>query len=86
MKTIHKFPVFNFTTLQLPEDAEVLTVEYQNNEPFFWVLLDTNKPRITRNFEIVGTGNPLDDAKEYTYIGTLHDEPFVWHFFEVHIK
>lgn len=83
MKTIHEYrcPFANTVAIPMPEGAEVLTVQIQNGEPHIWALVDTEKPRKLRSFEIVGTGQPADNLGRY--VGTVQDGSFVWHVFEV---
>lgn len=79
MKQIWKFRLN--TTIQMPMDAQILTVQKQDGEPTIWAMVNTENELETRNFTIVGTGNSFDD-KDMKYIGTFQDSPFVWHLFE----
>ncbi len=58
--------------IELPHDAwTILTVQTQNNKPYIWILLDTDKKEkqtiIVRTFE---TGQKFDLDGYYRYIGT----------------
>lgn len=79
MKQIWKFRLN--TTIQMPMDAQILTVQKQDGEPTIWAMVNTENELETRNFTIIGTGNSFDD-KDIKYIGTFQDSPFVWHLFE----
>jgi len=79
MKQIWKFRLN--TTIQMPMDAQILTVQKQDGEPTIWAMVNTENELETRNFTMVGTGNSFDD-KDMKYIGTFQDSPFVWHLFE----
>lgn len=86
MKTIWKFPL-SITSLQrveMPEGAEILTVQLQYERPCLWALVDPEQNTIQRYFEIHGTGNPIhvDMSVEREYIGTFQQREFVWHVFE----
>jgi hypothetical protein len=83
MKTIHKYRLYN--TIALPEGAQVLTVQLQEDEPYLWALVDDFNPFEKRNFQTVGTGWDLE-ARAYSnrvYIATFQQNGFVWHVFEI---
>ena len=80
MKQIWKFRVN--TTIQMPMEAKILTVQLQDGEPMMWLVVDTENELESRKFTIVGTGNSFDD-KDAKYIGTFQEPPFVWHLFEI---
>lgn len=86
MKTIWKFPllVTDLCRIQIPKNAEVLTVQRQNEQVCLWALVDPEANKETRYFEVHGTGNPIleSDNRERRYIGTFQAAPFVWHVFE----
>ena len=73
MKNIYKYPVED--EVELPVDAEILSVQTQNGQPVFWAIVDSEAKTIKRRFAVVGTGHELehDGAK---FIGTfqLQDE------------
>ncbi len=86
MNTIYKYPVIigNFE-LDLPKDAEVLTIQVQHGEPVMWVLQNTYKSMLTRRFTVCGTGHEVELLPpSFKYIGTfqLKDGYFVGHLFE----
>lgn len=84
MKTIWKYSLDGIMSeIQMPLDAQVLTVQTQNGQGhFLWALVNPMNDLETRKFTIVGTGNPFDSA-DTKYIGTFQDVPFVWHLFEI---
>ena len=69
--------------ITLPRGAFVLSFQIQANMFTIWVLVDTKEKDLTvRRFEIIGTG--WDTEREYfEYFGTVQDDGFVWHLFEV---
>lgn len=88
MKTVYKFPleIKDTQTIEMPEGAELLTVQSQKGSLNIWALVDVGKPLIKRTFEVFGTGHPIyyDMGIERTYIGTAQTlgGNLVWHIFE----
>ena len=87
MKTIWKYPIIitDRQTITIPVDAEILTVALQDDIPCIWAMVDTEVPPEIRHIEIFGTGNPIPFERGITnrkYIGSLHQNYFVWHVFE----
>ncbi len=92
MKTIYKYKIvpddlgaIHFSTnIYLPADAKILTVQYQFGEPHIWVMLDTEEPKVSWKFTIIGTGQDMGEylSKE-DYIGTfqLDGGALVFHLF-----
>jgi hypothetical protein len=85
MKTIWKFTLAltDSQRIEMPEDAEILTVQLQGETIQLWAVVDPGKADNTemRTFEIHGTGNPIGDGVR-EYITTFQQPPFVWHVFE----
>jgi hypothetical protein len=83
MKTIHKYIITSDNcNLQLPKEAEILTVKLQNGTPTLWALVNPNTSELEeRRICIVGTGWKLNDNMKY--IETFMEEYFVWHVFEL---
>jgi hypothetical protein len=94
MKTVWKFSLtFDGTTVfnkplpytqdvSMPEGAQILTVQMQDDTPTIWVLVNPSADPDTRKFMLVDTGFnevPPDAA----YIGTFQKGWFVGHVFEV---
>ena len=71
--------------LQLPEDAEILKVGIQNDEPKMWVLQDKWKPLVIRMFCLIATGQRFDynDVKKYIDTIFLKNSSLVFHLFEL---
>jgi hypothetical protein len=72
--------------LDLPKDAEILTVQTQFDEPQLWALVNPKNENTERHIEIFGTGHPVycDMGIERKYIGTyqLSGGNYVFHVFE----
>ncbi len=67
--------------IMLPSDAKVLKIDLQNNDPYMWILLDTNKSTLPKTFRVYGTGQTIN-AEGLRYIDTFQQDGFVWHVFE----
>lgn len=60
MKKIFKYSLrATYTTLRVPQGAEVLTVQAQNNIPTVWVIFDDEPETLTEEmtFRLVPTGS-----------------------------
>lgn len=90
MLTIGKYEIPSpktapYFSIDLPQDAKILTVQSQNNKPQIWALVDSENPKETRNFSVVATGGRINKEKEkLNYIGTfqMDEGNFVGHVFE----
>ena len=86
MTTIWKFPltVTDSQRVEMPEGAQLLTVQLQGNQPCLWAVVDSDNETEDRYFEIYDTGNPIrgDINETAKYIATFQQGPFVWHVFE----
>lgn len=85
MITIHKyqFEIADSVVIEMPEGANVLSVQVQDGEPMMWAVVETTYCLKKKAFRIYGTGHKLDFfATEGKYIGTIQHNGFVWHIFE----
>jgi hypothetical protein len=86
MRTIWKFPMKGLpgVSFEMPADARILHLEVQAGLPCFWALVDPSKPKVRRQFRIVGTGHPIDFPTD-KFVGTYLVEhgAFIFHVFEV---
>ncbi len=90
MKTIWKFEIPFYGSgdevaiVYMPEGAEILTVQPQEGSIMMWVkICDTmSGTSIDRKFRILGTGKYFED-ENLAHIGTVQQNEFVWHVFEV---
>jgi hypothetical protein len=88
MRTIYKysFEVKDIQRVYLPLEAEILTVQSQQGNPYMWALVDPENKLVERVFEVFGTGHPIqeDMGTDRKYIGTfqLQDGFLVFHLFE----
>jgi hypothetical protein len=86
MKRIFKYkiPVNDSFGIHMPEDAVILSVQCQKDEPCIWVMVDEYKPETTRRFELYGTGHVMSKMNQQ-YIGTFQmmQGNLVYHLFEI---
>ena len=86
---IYKYPL-NFLSrratrceVQMPRDAQILTMELQHGTPCIWARVDPTQEMVTRTFVMYGTGHPINDgALEYVGTFQLEGGNFVFHVFE----
>ena len=87
-KTIWKYTLetMDFQTLEIPKNAQLLTIQVQGTHCRLWALVDPEEATEERDFEIFGTGNPVhcDMGVVRSYIGSyqLHGGELVFHVFE----
>lgn len=88
VKRIYKYQleVADEQTIKIPMNAELLSVQTQNEVPCLWALIDPNEVTENRWIEIFGTGNPVncDFGKERRFLGTfqLMNGALIFHAFE----
>jgi hypothetical protein len=87
MKTIWKFPfkTTDILNISMPEGAEILSVQTQYEQPCMWALVDPGAKKVTRKFQIFGTGHPVNDPETKKFIATYQEEggALIFHIFEV---
>lgn len=87
MHRIYKFrlEITNFQEVEMPEGAEILSVQNQSNYVTLWALCDGDRAVARRGIWIYGTGHQIDPLSELDYIGTVQqfDGTLVWHVFDV---
>ena len=69
--------------LEMPEGAQLLTVQVQNGEPQLWALVDRYANTVTRRIVIYGTGHEVHPDPG-TYVATFQQAggALVWHVFD----
>lgn len=84
MKTIWKWTlaVTDQQFVDMPQDAEPLSVQMQGGLPQLWALCSPDKAKVGRSIRIIGTGHPITDDPG-SHIGTfqMHDGGLVFHVF-----
>ena len=87
MKAIWKYSIqiSDSIIVDMPEGAEILTVQTQNNIACIWAKVDDNKVMVQRHLQMIGTGHDITDRKIGKYIGTFQIEGgvLVFHLFDL---
>ena len=84
MITIYKYKLTPDCEIELPHSAKLLTVQSQENNPFVWVLLDTEDKILDKyKFWTIGTGHDAERIGKKEYLGTfqLSNPVLVFHVF-----
>lgn len=68
--------------IRMPENAQILSVQYQADNLVLWAIVNPAKPIVPRTIMIFGTGHLLPDLDLRNFIGTVQDGGLVWHVFE----
>ncbi len=81
-KRIFKYPleITDKQTIAMPANAELLSVQVQNQQLCLWALVDTMLPERETEIAIYGTGNPIPDNTGW-HIDTCQLNGLVWHVF-----
>lgn len=83
MRSIWKFPLpIGPSVVEMPNGAEVLTVQTQNDQPCLWALVDTDHDIIRRVFDVFGTGHIMPRSGKYIGTFQLDGGAFMGHVFE----
>ena len=71
--------------VEMPADAEILTIQVQYDVPCIWALVSPDAPRQNFTFEIFGTGHNVPENAERRYIGTYQHRSgmLVFHCFQL---
>jgi hypothetical protein len=77
-------PVERSFKVEMPKDAEVLSVQVQHGAPCMWAMCDPNAKKEERIFHVIGTGHEVGDRPITKFIGTFQLEggAFIGHLFE----
>lgn len=82
MHTIFKYKIGPVTEIELPKNAEILTVGSQGSDIFLWAKVDPQAEKETRRFVGFGTGHDIPDQLQLAFIGTVFFGELVFHIFE----
>lgn len=84
-KRIFKYAlaIEDLQTVEMPEGADILSVQNQDRDVCIWALCDPRAPKEARTFRIFGTGHPVCDNPG-RFIGTVQilNGALMWHVFE----
>jgi len=68
----------------MPPGSRIVHVAIQGITPHLWAEVircaDDSPEMVPRKFTVIGTGQPMPIGS--TYVGTVHQPPFVWHVVE----
>jgi len=85
-RSIWKYPVSieDEFEVQMPCGSQILSVQVQGDQPFFWASVEKDNDLRKRRFAVRGTGHPTDDVATSAFIGTfqLHAGQLVFHLFD----
>ena len=88
MLTIYKYkiaPGVDATKVEVKKGAVPISCGIDaNKQPCVWILLDTEEETKIIDFYCLGTGWPLDKVlpKEGAlFVGTINQDPYIWHVF-----
>ena len=89
MKKIFKYPfvVDDVVELKMPKGAQLLSIQFQDEQLCAWALVDPDENLETRKLRIIGTGHPvfdddLEDTEFFTTVQVVFQEQnLVWHIF-----
>lgn len=86
MQIIYKYTLKVETCqgIEMPLDAQILTVQGQNDNAVMWCLCEKGSGNVTRKFSVITTGSTFN-ANNCKYIATFQTDggSFVGHVFEV---
>lgn len=85
-KTIFKYPLQlrEEQTILLPEGAEILSIQLQDDIPTLWTMLDRGgKEAVNHRIRMVGTGWAFEAKGRLKFLSTVQTrDGLVFHFFE----
>lgn len=84
MKRIFKYRLLPGAeqTIEMPEGAEVLSVQAQRNVANLWALADEEAPLRGYAFFVCPTGEPVPEGLVYVGTFQLADGRYVYHLFQ----
>ncbi len=84
---VWKYPISIRDTfdLSIPENAIIMSVHTQGNQPCLWAYVSPDAPKKLRHFRTCGTGHDMPDDENREFIGTFltYGGSLVFHLFEV---
>lgn len=75
----YKLEIKDTQNLHLPHDFKILSLQMQDGVPCIWCEVNPELPLKEVTLYCLGTGREVDFIGKH--IGTVLDEPFVWHFY-----
>jgi len=70
--------------VKMPVNAQILTVQIQNGEPFIWALVNPTGELFPYKFRLAGTGHEINESSNMSYIGSfqMRGGALVFHLFK----
>lgn len=80
---IYKYPVkvIGEQVLYLPQGAQPLFVNVQEDQVWMWALIDPEAPDVPRKLFVIDTGRIIANIDTMSYIGSVLYRQLVWHIF-----
>ena len=87
-KQIWKFPIGQGlvgTVVRIPWGYRIVYVDIQRSTVCVWAEVNPEHSAVEVEFEIIGTGHEInrDVNIDKVYIGSVKDDPFMWHVYQV---
>jgi hypothetical protein len=67
--------------VDMPRDAEILSVGHQDQHPVLWARVDPSSERVKRRIFLVGTGHTVPDGVTYINTTFMQSGKLVLHWF-----
>ena len=85
MKTIYKYPLEGYVErqiIEMPEGAEILTVQVQDGTPCIWALVTPLNKIVEKTVYMIGTGHKIStDKGDYVATVQAYDGSLILHVF-----
>lgn len=79
----YELEIADMQTFFMPEDAQILSVQYQDGQLCMWALVDSYASKEEVRISVVGTGYIFKHGDRDVYIGTVQDGKHVRHVFKL---
>lgn len=81
---VYKYQITNKKRqdIELPEGAQILSLQLQKGIPTIWALVDPEAVTYTRRFFVVATGEEIGDHLEYVGTFQVPESELVFHIFK----
>lgn len=78
----YPFDILTIQIIELPEGARPIHVGLDpNGRCCLWCIVHPDHRLVRRRLIVVGTGQRLGEAAEYSHVGSFLQTPFMWHVF-----
>lgn len=83
MLIVFKYPfgIEDEFEVEMPEEAEIVLVECQDNQPCIWAKVNTEAVVVARKFYLTGTGHELPHVP-LSHVASFQQGQFVRHLWE----